>query len=153
MSSTQDWIYRNVVALFPRHGCSVASCSYHFPPDCSSQPGTFCCALNVSDALIRAGYTLPAAISVNYCNHTSSAANGTNRVRNADGMSRICRQQNGGVIDVSGWASRPSWKGIVYFEGGPDLGGATGHIDFWDGASAVHTQYPTAATVWFWRLG
>jgi hypothetical protein len=139
--STTDWSYQQAIDLFPKHGCSTSGCEFHLPPDCTSRPGTFCCALNVSDALIRAGYTLPHATNVNYCPH--------DRVRNADGMARICNAQNGGTWDVSGWNNRPAWKGIVYFEGGT----VTNHIDFWDGDSAVHTQFPDANTVWFWKLG
>jgi hypothetical protein len=59
------------------------------------------------------------------------------------------------TLDHSGWSDRLSWNGIVHFEGGPDLDGATGHIDLYDGATkdAVYTSYPTATTVWFWKLG
>lgn len=141
MSSTKDWSWETVVPLFPKHGCSVRDCEFYLPPDCSSRPNTFCCALNLSDALIRAGYSLPNADEVNYCGHE--------RVRNADGMARICKKQNDDKIDVSGWANRPSWKGIVYFEGGT----VTQHIDFWNGTSAEHTQFPGADVVWFWRMG
>ena len=139
-SSTREWSWSKVHPLFPTHGCSVTSCEFHRPPDCSGD-AIFCCALNVSDALIRAGYSLPGAADVNYCNH--------DRVRNADGMARICKKQNGGAIDASGWSQRPSWKGLVYFEGGE----VSQHIDLWDGTKAVHTQYPDADVVWFWRMG
>jgi len=140
-SSTQSWSYSAAVALFPTHGCSEIACEFHLPPDCAGHSGVFCCALNLSDALMRVGYALPASTDVNYCDH--------GRVRNADGMARICRKQNSGAIDASSWSNRPSWKGIVYFEGGE----VTQHIDFWDGASAVHTQYPSANVIWFWKLG
>jgi len=138
--STQDWKWNKVRPLFPKHGCSETDCEFHKPPDCSGDE-IFCCALNVSDALIRATYTLPGADQVNYCPH--------DRVRNADGMARVCRAQNGGRVDASEWENRPEWKGIVYFEGGT----VTQHIDLWDGSGAVHTQFPDADTVWFWKMG
>ncbi|KAA0134439.1 hypothetical protein V6x_51630 [Gimesia chilikensis] len=140
-SSTQAWSWSKITPFFSKYGCSVQSCVFYLPPDCSSQPGTFCCALNLSDAIIKANYSLPDASMVNYCPH--------GRVRNADGMARICRVQNGGKIDVSGWDNRPSWKGIVYFEGNE----VTQHIDFWDGRQALHKSYPNASVVWFWRMG
>jgi hypothetical protein len=79
-------------------------------------------------------------------------------VRNADGMARICNVQNGGNPDISGWTKRPAWKGIVFFEGNllMDFAShiyATGHIDLWDGDKAVHSQYPEANLVWFWKMG
>jgi hypothetical protein len=144
-SSTQDWSWAKVYPNFGRGGCIVAGCPYNS----AEHPGSdlFYCALNLSQALIASGYTLPAASSVNYCAHK--------KVRNADGMARICKMQNGGGIDESGWDKRPSWNGIVYFEGGPDLSNATGHIDLYDGKTkkALHESYPTANVVWFWKMG
>lgn len=136
-SGTQEWSWANTYSKFGASGCSTPGCPFH---GCT---GFLCCALNLSEALIQAGYTLPAATSVNYCAH--------NRVRNADGMARICNAQNGGRPDASGWSSRPSWKGIVYFEG--NLGRATGHVDLWDGTKGVHNQFPAASTIWFWKMG
>lgn len=129
--------------LFGITGCSVAGCPFRFDP---ASDFNFC-ALNLSDALVRAPYILPDAVNVNYCTH--------GRVRNADGMARVCRKQNGGGIDLQGWENRPSWNAIVYFEGGPSLGGATGHIDLYDGQTkkGLHASYPDAAVVWFWKLG
>jgi hypothetical protein len=141
MASTTDWKWSKVLPLFGTGGCSVAGCPFRFDP-----ASTFnYCALNLSDALVRVPYALPAAANVNYCNHQ--------RVRNADGMARICRAQNEGAIDSQGWASRPSWNGIVYFEGG--FVGATGHIDLYDGSTrqGLHANYPDATVVWFWKLG
>jgi len=135
--STTDWSYSNAIKYFGNNGCSQPGCPFN---GCQ---GFLCCALNLSDALIQAGYSLPAATNVNYCPHK--------RVRNADGMARICNVQNGGNPDASTWAHRPAWKGIVYFEG--NLGQATGHIDFWNGTDAVHASYPSATTIWFWQLG
>jgi hypothetical protein len=83
-------------------------------------------------------------------------------------MARICDAQNGGAPDLSGWSKRPSWNGIVYFEGNLALEEekephpfsklgllVTGHVDLYDGATrdAVHKSYPSATTVWFWKLG
>jgi hypothetical protein len=169
VSSTQDWKYAEVLAMFGENGCSISGCSFHHPSGCASA-NVLCCALNLSDAVVRAGYVLPAANNVNYCNHSGASGK---RVRNADGMARVTRAQNNGQIDASTWASRPSWKGIVYFEGGLALNSlyvdaartelapsdfanvftATGHIDLWDGTKGVHAQYPDATTIWFWRLG
>jgi len=103
--------------------------------------------LNLSDALIRTHYTLPPALDVNYCPH--------HRVRNADGLARVCIAQNQGITDLRGWANRPSWNAIVFFEGGPRLSGATGHIDLYDGSTrnALHATYQDAAAVSFWKLG
>lgn len=143
MPSTRDWSYSRTVAVFPRDGCAVSGCTFN----AQHHPDWNFCALNVSDALLRVGYTLPAAAQVNYC----EPAHAKPRVRNADGLARICRAQNNGEIDASTWAARPSWKGIVFFEG--NLGPVTGHIDLWNGTDAVHTSYPHAATVWFWKLG
>jgi hypothetical protein len=145
VTSTQDWSWSKVRPLFGRFGCSVKGCEFHRPPDCKGDT-VFCCALNVSDALMRAEYKLPAASDVNYCTGHGSPAP---RVRNADGMARICNAQNGGRPDASEWKNRPKWKGIVYFEGGS----VTQHIDLWDGEGAVHQPYPGAAVVWFWKLG
>jgi len=144
--STQDWSWTKVYPKFGEVGCIVQGCPYNK----AQNPGNsdlFYCALNLSEALLASGYTLPAASSVNYCAHK--------KVRNADGMSRICKVQNGGAIDESGWDRRPSWNGIVYFEGGPRLSNATGHIDLYDGKtrSAVHASYPDANVVWFWKMG
>jgi hypothetical protein len=133
---TAAWSWQAARIHFGTVGCSVPGCPFH---GCTE---FFCCALNLSDALIVAGYTLPGAQNVNYCPHQ--------RVRNADGMARICNAQNGGRPDVSGWANRPNWKGIVYFEG--NLGQATGHIDLWDGQQGVHAQYSNATTIWFWQM-
>lgn len=145
--STQDWLWSKVFPIFGDHGCSVRGCPFSRPGGCDD---ILCCALNVSDALIRAGYILPGAANINCCDH--------HRVRNADGMARVCNEQNGGNPDVRGWENRPNWKGFVYFGGALRLEFAahvlaTGHIDLWDGRKAVHTQYPGADTVWFWRLG
>ena len=146
-ASTKDWKWESVQPLFGESGCSITACPFHQAPKCNE---ILCCALNLSDALIRAGHALPAAANVNYCAH--------NRVRNADGMARTCNAQNGGTFDVSGWANKPSWRGIVYFEG--DLAvdfashmRATGHIDLWNGTKALHAQFPNANVVWFWRMG
>lgn len=161
--STRDWKYEKILPKFGEQGCSISGCSFHYPGGCASAQ-VWCCALNLSDAIIRAGYALPSASDVNYCNHTTAAAR---RVRNADGMARIVRNQNDGKIDASEWKNRPSWKGIVFFEGGlsldraaakaPDdyqkLEAATGHIDLWDGKGGVHAEYPNADVIWFWRLG
>ena len=138
-----DWSYAAIAGKFDKTGCSVAGCPFHNSGD--SEPGIFYCALNLSDAIIRAGYSLPSAINVNYCAHAKP------RVRNADGMARVVKSKNGGAVDVSGYANRPNWKGIVYFEGG--FQNATGHINLWNGTSGVHANYPNATTVWFWRLG
>jgi hypothetical protein len=141
---TTDWKWAKVQPLFDFTGCSVQQCPFAFN---STNPAIFFCALNLSDALLKAPYTLPAATNVNVCAH--------GRVRNADGMARTCRAQNGGAIDQSGWANRPAWNGIAYFEGGPSLGGATGHIDLYDGTTrdCLHKSYSDAAVVWFWKLG
>lgn len=169
MSSTQDWNYDKVIAKFGESGCSVSGCSFSHPSGCATA-NVLCCALNLSDAVIQAGYDLPSATDVNYCNHSGSSGK---RVRNADGMARVVRAQNGTEIDASSWANRPSWKGIVYFEGGlalrsiydetartelapSDFSGvfrATGHIDLWNGRKGVHAQYPDATTIWFFKLG
>ena len=133
---TTAWSWQSTRKHFGTVGCSVPGCPFH---GCTE---FFCCALNLSDALIGAGYTLLGAPNVNYCPHQ--------RVRNADGMARICNAQNGGRPDVSGWANRLNWKGIVYFEG--NLGQATGHIDLWDGQQGAHAQYPNATTIWFWQM-
>jgi hypothetical protein len=55
------------------------------------------------------------------------------------------------VLDP-GWNGRPNWTGIVYFEGGLSLRGATGHIDLWDGSQAVHRQFPNAEVVRYFKL-
>ncbi|TAI67131.1 hypothetical protein [Bradyrhizobium sp. Leo170] len=164
MSSTQDWQYSKVLAQFGENGCSTSGCTYNHPEGCKTVL-VHCCALNLSDAIIKAGYNLPAADNVNYCDHK--------RVRNADGMARVTRAQNGGKIDASTWANRPSWKGIVFFEGGLALTSiyekaaraegapsdfakvftVTGHIDLWDGTKGVHATYADATTIWFWQLG
>lgn len=169
MSSTLDWKYDKVVAKFGENGCSVSGCSFSHPSGCATE-NVLCCALNLSDAIIQAGYSLPTAKDVNYCNHSGSSGK---RVRNADGMARVTRAQNGGTIDASTWVNRPSWKGIVYFEGGLTLRSlydetarkelapkdfsavfrATGHIDLWDGTKGVHAQYPDSTTIWFFKLG
>jgi hypothetical protein len=143
--SVGDWSWASLQPLFDTTGCSVAGCPFHRPAQ--EQPGIFYCALNLSDCVLRAGYAMPTATNVNYCPH--------GRARNADGMARIVRAQNGGSIDHSGWADRPSWNGVVFFSGGPSLSGATGHIDLYDGSSksALHAQYADATTVWFWQLG
>ncbi len=144
-TSSNDWSWSRLSPLFGRDGCSVAGCPYHRPPQ--DPPGIFYCALNLSDCILRASYSLPTADLVNYCPH--------GRARNADGMARIVKNQNSGKIDHSGWDDRPAWNGIVFFAGGPSLGGATGHIDLYDGAAkdALHASYPDATTVWFWQLG
>ena len=148
--STAEWSWGKVHPLFKKTGCSINGCEFSRPGGCDD---ILCCALNLSDALIRAGYTLPSAGDVNYCSHAD-----TKRVRNADGMARICNVQNGGSFDQQGWANRPTWKGIVYFEGNLIFALAphvlvTAHIDLWDGTKAVHTQYPDATVVWFWKMG
>lgn len=165
MSSTKDWKYSEVAKNFGEKGCSIGGCSYNHPKGCASAQ-VLCCALNLSNAVIEAGYKLPGAKDVNLCNHAGSSQK---RVRNADGMARVIRAQSGGKIGVSGWANRPNWKGIVFFEGGLALTSAydqiderkreqvglraTGHIDLWDGKKGVHAEYPDAAIVWFWQLG
>jgi len=147
MSSTQDWKYDEILPYFQNDGCTVEKCPFNR----NTHPDWNFCALNLSDALIRAGYTLPDAEDVNYC-QPPHAHGEPLRVRNADGLARICKEQNGGRIDASGWANRPAWKGIVYFEGNfsPDV---SGHIDLWDGKQGVHGTYPDAKLVWFWKLG
>jgi hypothetical protein len=135
-----DWSYSRIDGYFETSGCSVSGCYFN------NWPGNKC-ALNLSDAILRAGYTLPGAANVQYCD---SPAHSNPRVRNADGMARIVKAKNGGRIDVTGYANRPSWKGIVYFEGG--IGNATGHIDLWTGTSGKHANYPDAQVVWFWQL-
>lgn len=131
-----QWSFALASFLFDKVGCSVAGCPYHNSP--YNQ-----CALNLSDALIRAGYQLPLAKDVNYCPH--------GRVRNADGMARVVMKALGRP-KVRGWANRPRWEGIVYFAGGNSLSGATGHIDFWNGKEALHATYPDAKDVWFFPL-
>lgn len=143
MPSTQDWSYSRVRVLFPNDGCTHPGCNFRR----AVHPSWNFCALNLSDALLRSGYALPAAADVNTCD----PAHPKPRVRNADGMARICRAKNGGAIDASGWVNRPAWNGIVFFEG--NLGNVTGHIDLWDGTQGVHGNYPQATTVWFWRMG
>lgn len=169
MISTKDWKYDTVSARFGEKGCSISGCSFNHPSGCAAA-NVLCCALNLSDAIVRAGYTLPQASNVNYCDHSGNSGK---RVRNADGMARIVKAQNNGRTDASTWPNRPEWKGVVYFEGGLLLTSiceelaqkkllpkdfyttplATGHIDLWDGTKAVHAEYPNADTVWFWRLG
>jgi hypothetical protein len=169
VSSTKDWSYENVVAKFGETGCSIAGCSFSHPSGCASA-NVLCCALNLSDAIVQAGFTLPVAADVNYCDHSGNSGK---RVRNADGLARVVRVQNGSLIDASTWKKRPNWKGIVFFEGGLALRSiyeeiaqtddaprdftsvfrATGHIDLWDGTKGVHAQYPDADTIWFWKLG
>ena len=153
MSSISEWSYQDLLGNFGTNGCSVKACGFHFEPSCDGLAN--CCALNLSDAIIRSGYTLPSASNVNFCGHAVNQTNGQQRVRNADGLARICRKQNGGTIDTSTWAKRPSWKGIVFFEGGPSLSGPgiTGHIDLWDGSKGVHATYSDADVVWFFKLG
>jgi hypothetical protein len=165
LAKCQDWNYAAVASKFGTSGCSYPGC--HYNGICDPSSAVFCCALNLSDALIQAGISLPQASNVNYCDQPPHP---NPRVRNADGLARICNAQNGGAPDASGWANRPKWKGIVFF--GPPLGlfgaedsgfrtepeknielAATGHIDLWDGQHAVHASYPGAATVWFWKLG
>ena len=165
MSSTQDWKYIEVEKKFGENGCNISGCSYNHPKGCASA-NVLCCALNLSDAVIQAGYKLPSAKDVNYCDHKGSSQK---RVRNADGMARIVRAQNDGKIDISGWDNRPKWQGIVFFGGSLSLRRAyeaalevdptfnqpfraTGHIDLWNGKKGVHAEYPDAETVWFWKL-
>jgi len=144
-ASTQSWSWGTVHPHFGDSGCSELQCPYH--RSSGTPAGINFCALNLSDVFIRSGYTLLQASDVQYCQH--------GRVRNADGMARVVRAQNGGAIDASGWQNRPTWNGIVFFEGGPDLTNVTGHIDLYKGAtqSAIHAEYPNASTVWFWKLG
>jgi hypothetical protein len=143
MASTKDWSYAAALAHFPTDGCTYSGCPFNR----AANPAWNFCALNLSDALIRAGYALPNASNVNYCD----PAHPSPRIRNADGMARVCRAQNAGQIDASTWAARPAWMGIVFFEG--HMGNVTGHIDLWNGTEGVHGNYPTASTIWFWRLG
>lgn len=142
-----DWSYQRIFERFGSSGCSVNGCRYHDSGAGASD--IYYCSLNLSDGILLAGYTLPSATNVNYCDQPVHA---NPRVRNADGMARVVKAKNGGRIDVSGWTNRPAWRGIVYFEGGPDLSGATGHIDLWSGSDAVHKAYPSATTIWFWQL-
>lgn len=142
-----DWSYQRVFERFGSSGCSLTNC--YFRHSGASPSDLFYCALNLSDAILQAGYTLPSAPDVKYCD---SPAHANPRVRNADGLARIVRAKNGGAIDASEWRNRPAWKGIVYFEGGPDFSRASGHIDLWNGTGAVHKAYPSASVVWFWRL-
>lgn len=59
------WSYSRSISHFGTDGCSVAGCAFH--GICAT---VNCCALNLSDALIQAGYTLPhISESVNYCPH------------------------------------------------------------------------------------
>jgi Type VI secretion system (T6SS), amidase effector protein 4 len=118
-----DWSYSRILGLFGSNGCSVPNCRYHNP---GAQPP-----------------------DIYYCDQPPHSSP---RVRNADGMARIVKAKNGGRVDVVGWANRPRWQGIVYFEGGPDLSDATGHIDLWNGTAGVHGTYPSAEVVWFWQL-
>ncbi|WP_426715145.1 T6SS effector amidase Tae4 family protein, partial [Campylobacter coli] len=105
------------------------------------------CALDLSDAVIRAGYSLPSiAVQYNKCSH--------DRVRGADIMARIVRSQNSDTIDASQWSNRPPWKGIVFFEESDPATIVTGHIDLWDGTKGVHGTYENwGRSIWFWRLG
>jgi hypothetical protein len=137
-----DWSYTTIAGNFLSTGCNVPGCPFHNSGN--GNPEIFYCALNLSDAILRSHDTLPTAANVNYCTHPNP------RVRNADGMARIVRAKNNGAIDASGWANRPAWNGIVYFEGGFQQ--ATGHIDLWNGTAGVHANYPEATLVWFWRL-
>jgi hypothetical protein len=95
--------------------------------------------------MIRSGFELPSASDVNLCEHQRP------RVRNADGMARILTTMFGRPA-ASGWKHKPSWRGFVYFEGGPSLADATGHVDLWDGKDSLHRAFPDATTVWFWRF-
>lgn len=133
-----SWEYDRVAREFDTVGCSVAGCPFH-----NAGNVILACALNLSDAVIRAGYDLPTAPNVNLCPH--------GRIRNADGMARIVRKMAGGP-QAQGWSNLPGWKGVVYFEGGSRLQGVTGHIDLWDGSKAVHRQFPDAKVIWFFRL-
>ncbi len=137
-TSDAGWRYGAIFREFGRDGCSVKDCVFHVKGD-----DIYKCALNLSDAIILAGYNLPDAKDVNRCPHR--------RIRNADGMARVTREALGPPL-VRGWSQKPQWQGVVYFEGGPSLSGATGHIDLWDGSQGVHAQYPDARTVWFFRL-
>jgi hypothetical protein len=136
--ASQQWEYDKIAKEFDTVGCSIPGCPFHRKGD-----EVFKCALNLSDAVISANYTLPTAPKVNLCPH--------GRVRNADGMARIVKKVVGGP-HAQGWSHRPNWKGIVYFEGGPSLQGATGHIDLWNGSNAVHREFPDANVIWFFRL-
>jgi Type VI secretion system (T6SS), amidase effector protein 4 len=131
------WEYDMIANEFGTSGCRIVDCPYH-----NAGNVLLACALNLSDAILTAGYTLPAAANVNYCPHC--------RVRNADGMARVVRAALGGP-HASGWSRRPTWKGIVYFEDGPQLADVTGHIDLWDGTKAVHASYSSASVVWFFK--
>lgn len=139
-SQKVEWKYSKIFREFGTDGCSMKDCPFHSKGD-----DLYKCALNLSDAVILAGYILPKAPTVNFCPH--------GRVRNADGMARVVQQAIGGP-SARGWDQRPSWRGIVYFEGGPNLTDATGHIDLWDGIQAVHVgaKYSDAETIWFFRL-
>jgi hypothetical protein len=134
------WSYERIFAEFGSGGCSVDGCPYN------GFEGNRC-ALNLSDSIIRAGYTLPldGVAEVRTCPHTDP------RVRNADGMARVL-QRALGAPDASGWANRPNWKGFVYFEDAPEFTEASGHVDLWDGAAGVHGTYDRAKVIWFWRL-
>jgi hypothetical protein len=132
------WEYDRIARGFDIVGCSVTECPFHNVGNL-----ILSCALNLSDAVIRANYTLPTAPNVNRCPH--------GRVRNADGMARIVGRVAGGP-QAQGWANRPRWKGVVYFEGGPSLQGVTGHIDLWDSFNAVHREFSDAKVTWFFRL-
>jgi hypothetical protein len=133
-----SWEYEKIAREFGIVGCSVPECPFH-----GAGNAVLKCALNLSDAVIRANYTLPTAPNVNLCPH--------GRVRNADGMARVIKKARGGP-QAQGWSNRPDWKGVVYFEDGPSLGRATGHIDLWDGSNAVHREFPDARVIWFFEL-
>ncbi len=147
MPSTQDWSYERILTLFNSSGCTITGCPYR-----DVGGGTInSCALDLSDAVLRASYTLPIISDpYNKCPHTNP------RVRGADIMARLARAQNNATVDASGWANRPPWKGIVFFEEPDPATSLTGHIDLWDGASGkgVHGTYPTwGGVIWFWKLG
>src|SRR5436309_1336421 len=81
--------------LFGKVGCSDPHCPFHQAPECTD---FFCCALNLSDALLRAGYTPPAVTGATKCPH--------GRFRGAADLAKSVRAQNGGRIDASTWAGR-----------------------------------------------
>jgi hypothetical protein len=144
MSSTQDWSFERLLTLFNKSGCTISGCPFR-----DVGGGVLnSCALDLSDAILRSGYFLPSISEpYNKCPHVNP------RVRGADIMARLTRVQNNGALDASGWANRPSWKGIVFFEEPNPGNSLTGHIDLWDGSHGVHGEYSAwGGVIWFWRL-
>jgi hypothetical protein len=131
--------YGKIVAHFGTTGCTVAKCPYGSTFDGNK------CALNVHDAIIKAGYR---------CGTSGSQWKGFplcphERMRSAQGMEELIRSLLG-APDAVGWANRPNWAGLVFFGG--NFANATGHVDLWNGKDAVHTPYPNTSPTYFWKL-